>query len=150
MPLPGSVEPGGLLDVNVNNLQQRQNFGAQLYFIAEMLGAASDKVAAFTTLASAGGTVGANLGVQGDISCSGDAVIGDDLSVGDNVNANTMSVRQNPGGGVYIAERDSGAIWAIYAAGGTLRVWRDGVGDVLVIDTQGNLTVRGEITRAGL
>jgi hypothetical protein len=55
------------------------------------------------------------------------------------------------GAGISLADRTLGfsSRWVIYASGGYLRLYKQGVGDVLSIDGSGNVIIKGTLTQNG-
>lgn len=149
--LPETDGAGGLVNADVNNAQQKGNFSAIWSYLAFLLGRSGERSDAAQTLLSEGAVVsGAPLIVQSDASVSGNFGAGGSITAGAGVGAKFFSVLQGPNGAVYIAERDSGTLWAVYATGGKLRFWNAVTGDIMLLDSQGNLRVKGDVIAGGL
>lgn len=150
-PLPKTTDPGGLVNADVNNGQQKANFQSVWSFLEWLFGSTGSRASAFSTVAAEGGTIGGNVSIQGNVSNTGDVTVGDDLSVADNIATKTITLRSDPDAQLQFYERNfAGSLFVIYAADGKLRIWHNDVGDLLTIDIGGNLVVKGNITMTGL
>lgn len=149
--LPETDGAGGLVNADVNNAQQKGNFSSIWSYLAFLFGRSGDRSDAAQTLLSEGAIVsGAPLIVQSSASVSGDLGAGGSITSGAGIGAKFFHIQQGPNGAVYIAERDFGTLWAIYATGGTLRFWNAVTGDLMLLDSQGNLRVKGDVIAGGL
>lgn len=111
----------------------------------------TDWAAATPFLPLAGGTITGNLNVNGSLG------IGVNLDVNGSIYTNsTISTPQTITGGAVAASgsnaalifygRDTGQTWEWYAQSGSARLFYGGYGDLVSIDTGGNLNAVGQIT----
>lgn len=149
--LPETDGAGGLVNADVNNAQQKGNFSAIWSYLAFLFGRSGERSDAAQTLLSEGAVVsGAPLIVQSDASVSGNFGAGGSITSGAGIGAKFFSVVQGPNGMVQIADRNSGKVWGIYVTGGTMRFWCSVTGDIMSLDSQGNLRVKGDVIAGGL